>query len=292
LSQSHSLPDGPLERPEPAADLPVCEITAGKAERSLGIEELWAYRDVLFYLTRRDLFVRYKQTLIGASWAIIQPVMTMVIFTIFFGRLAKIPSDGVPYPVFSLAALVPWSFFADGVLKGSQSTVQQAEMIKKVYFPRLAMPLAPLLARLVDMGLAFAVLACVMFAYGIVPGWQIAFLPGFVLLAFITALGASLWLSALNVQFRDVGMAAPFLIQSWLFLTPIAYPSSMLEEPWRTFYAINPMAGVVEGFRWALLGTDTAPGAMILVSTATALIMLVSGIYYFRRTERTFADVI
>jgi lipopolysaccharide transport system permease protein len=165
-------------------------------------------------------------------------------------------------------------------------------MLTKVYFPRLAMPLAPLLARLVDMTLAFGVLACMMFAYGIVPGWHVVFLPAFVLLAFVTALGASLWLSALNVQFRDVGMAAPFLIQSWLFLTPIAYPSSMLEEPWRTVYAVNPMAGVVEGFRWALLGTDTAPGAMILVSTATATIMLVSGIYFFRRTERTFADVI
>ncbi len=292
MSKSHAM-DGDRSQPAvPVEELPACHIGAARTGRSLGLDELWAYRDVLYYLTRRDLVVRYKQTLIGASWAIIQPVMTMVIFTIFFGRLAKIPSDGLPYPIFSLAALVPWSFFADGVLKSSQSTVQQAEMIKKVYFPRLAMPLAPLLARLVDMALAFVVLVCMMVAYGIVPGWHIVFLPAFVLLAFMTALGASLWLSALNVQFRDVGMAAPFLIQSWLFLTPIAYPSSMLDEPWRTVYAINPMAGVVEGFRWALLGADTAPGAMILVSTATAAIMLLSGVYFFRRTERTFADII
>lgn len=277
---------------EEIAKLPVLRIDASRPGLSLGLSELWAYRDVLYYLTHRDLLVRYKQTLIGASWAIIQPVMTMVIFTIFFGKLAKIPSDGVPYPIFSMAALVPWSFFADGVLRGSQATVMHAEMIKKVYFPRLAMPLAPLLARLVDMALAFCVLLCMMVYYDINPGWNILWLPPLVVMAFVTSLGTALWLAALNVQFRDVRMAAPFMIQTWLFVTPIAYPSSMIDEKWHVLYALNPMAGVVEGFRWALLGTDTQPGMMILVSSAMAVLLLVSGTYYFRKVERTFADII
>jgi len=287
---SDTAPGGMTE--EEIAKLPVLSIDSEKRGLSLGLSELWAYRDVLYYLTHRDLLVRYKQTLIGASWAIIQPVMTMVIFTLFFGKLAKIPSDGVPYPIFSFAALVPWSFFADGVLRGSQATTMYAEMIKKVYFPRLAMPLAPLLARLIDMALAFAVLLCMMLYYDINPGWHVLWLPPLVILAFVTSLGTTLWLAALNVQFRDVRMAAPFMIQTWLFITPIAYPSSMLDAKWQVVYAMNPMAGVVEGFRWALLGTDTQPGAMILVSTAVAVLLLVSGAYYFRKVERTFADVV
>lgn len=267
-------------------------ISSSRHWADLGLGELWAYREVLLFLTWRDLLVRYKQTVIGATWAILQPVLTMVIFTIFFGRLAKIPSDGVPYPVFSLAALVPWSFFAEGVLRASESTVAQGNMIKKVYFPRLALPIAPLMARTVDLCLAFVVLLVVMAAFGITPTRNALWIPLLVVLAAATALGAAFWLSAMNVQFRDVRMAAPFLIQSWLFITPIAYPSSMLSEPWRTLYAINPMAGVVEGFRWALLGTDTQPGAMIGVSAVAASVLLVSGALYFRRMERSFADVV
>lgn len=259
---------------------------------SLGLRELWAYHEVLFFLMWRDILSRYKQTLMGFLWALLQPFLLMVVFTIFFGRLAKIPSDGLPYPLFSLAALVPWSFFADSMTRAAESTVGQANMIKKVYFPRLALPIAPVLARGVDLLIAFALLLAIMLGYGYVPGWGALWIPFFVLLAAATALGAGLWLAALNVQFRDVRMVAPFLVQLWLFLTPIAYPSSMLDQPWRTVYAINPMAGVVEGFRWALLGADTKPGGMIAVSAVAAVVLLGSGALFFRRTERTFADVV
>lgn len=259
---------------------------------SLGLGELWAYRDVLYFLTWRDILVRYKQTLIGASWAILRPFLAMVIFSIIFGRVAKIGSDGVPYPLFSFAALVPWALFSDGVLRGADSMVTEANMIKKVYFPRLAMPIAPTLAAAVDFALAFAVLLALMAYFGVAPTWNSLWIPGLLVLTVATSLGVAFWLAALNVQFRDVRHAVPFLVQTWLFLTPIVYPSSMLGEPWRTLYAINPMAGVVEGFRWALLGTDTQPGAMILVSSLVAVALLLSGAFYFRRMERTFADVV
>lgn len=267
-------------------------IEPSRGWADLGLRELWAYREVLLFLTWRDILVRYKQTVIGASWAILQPVLTMIVFTVFFGRLAKMPSDGVPYPLFSLAALVPWSFFADGVLRASDSTVAQANMIKKVYFPRLALPIAPLLARFIDFALAFGVLLALMLWYGKVPDWKALWILPLILLTAATALGAALWLAALNVQFRDVRMVAPFLIQIWLFVTPIAYPSSMLGEPWRTLYAVNPMAGVVEGFRWALLDTQTRPGPMLSVSVVGAALLLTSGALFFRRMERTFADIV
>ncbi|HET9905938.1 MAG TPA: ABC transporter permease [Anaerolineales bacterium] len=254
--------------------------------------ELWEYRELLFFFVWRDIKVRYKQTVLGAAWAIIQPFFTMVIFSLFFGRLASIPSDGLPYPIFSYAALVPWTFFATALTQASNSLVMSANMVKKIYFPRLTLPIATVLAGVVDFGLAFLVLMGMMFFYGRTPTINILWLPLFLLLALITSLGVSLWLSAMNVQFRDVHYTIPFLTQAWLFITPIAYPSSLLPEPWRTLYGLNPMAGVVEGFRWALLGTDTAPGPMTLVSAVVALVLFVGGAFYFRRMEQNFADVL
>jgi lipopolysaccharide transport system permease protein len=259
---------------------------------TLKLREIWEYRELLYFLIWRDIKVRYKQTALGATWAIIQPLMTMVVFSLFFGRLAKIPSDGVPYPIFSFAALVPWTFFANGLTASSNSIVGSSHLITKVYFPRLVAPLASVLPGVVDFALAFVILLGMMLFYGIVPGLAILWLPLFLLLALVTALGIGLWLSALNVEYRDVRFLVPFLTQIWLFATPIAYPSSLLPEPWRTIYGLNPMVGVVEGFRWALLGTNQAPGPMILVSTAAALLILVSGAFYFRRMERTFADIV
>jgi lipopolysaccharide transport system permease protein len=216
----------------------------------------------------------------------------MVVFSLFFGRLAKVPSDGIPYPIFSFAALVPWTFFANGLSQSSNSLVSSTNLITKVYFPRLIMPIASVLGGLVDFVLAFVVLLGIMLYYGILPSLHVLWLPLFVLLALVTSLGVGLWLSTLNVKYRDVRHVIPFLTQLWLFATPIAYPSSLLSEPWRTLYGLNPMAGVVEGFRWALLGTDTAPGPILIVSTLAAVGLLVGGVFYLRRMEETFADVI
>jgi lipopolysaccharide transport system permease protein len=236
--------------------------------------------------------VRYKQTALGAAWAVIQPVMTMVVFSLFFGKLGKIPSDKIPYPIFSFAALVPWTFFANGLTQASNSLVSSANLLKKVYFPRLTIPVATVLSGVVDFVLAFVVLLVMMLYYGIVPTANTLWLPLFLLLAVVTSLGVGMWLAALSVEYRDVRYVVPFLTQFWLFATPIAYPSSLLPEPWRTVYGLNPMAGVVEGFRWALLGTDTAPGPIVIASSSAALLILVSGSFYFRRMEKTFADVV
>ncbi|MEW5930330.1 MAG: ABC transporter permease [Gemmatimonadota bacterium] len=267
-------------------------IRASKGWSMPDLRELWRYRELLYFLVWRDVKVRYKQTALGAAWAILQPFATMVVFSLFFGRLAGIPSDGVPYPAFAYAALVPWTFFANGLTLATQSLVQGQNLLRKVYFPRLAVPLAAVLSGLVDFALAFAVLVGMLLFYGIAPGARVVWVPPMLLLALATSLGVGLWLSALNVRFRDVGYVLPFVVQFWLFATPVAYPSSLLEEPWRTLYGLNPMVGVVEGFRWALLGTDTAPGGALLVSAAAAAALLVSGALYFRRMERTFADVV
>lgn len=272
--------------------VPAFRIEPSKGWVSLQLRELWEYRELLYFLIWRDVKVRYKQTVLGAAWAIIQPFCTMVVFSLFFGRLANIPSDGIPYPIFSYAALVPWTFFANGLTKASTSVVLSATLIRKVYFPRLAVPISSVLGGVVDFALAFTVLIAMLLYYGMVPTVNMLWVPLFLLLALVTALGVALWLSSLHVQFRDVQHAIPFLTQLWLFLTPIAYPSSLLSEPWRTLYGINPMAGVVEGFRWALVGTATAPGPMIIISTLVALGLLVSGGLYFRRMEKTFADVV
>jgi lipopolysaccharide transport system permease protein len=278
--------------PPSSNDLLVTHIEPTKGWVSLKLGELWEYRELLYFFVWRDIKVRYKQTVLGASWAIIQPFFTMVVFSLFFGKLAKVPSDGLPYPIFSYAALVPWTFFAGSLAQASNTLVSNSRMIKKIYFPRLVMPISTVLAGVVDFVLAFLVLLGMMFFYGFVPTLNALWLPFFLMLALITSLGASFWLAAMNVQFRDVRYTIPFLIQVWLFATPIAYPSSLLSEPWRTLYGINPMAGVVEGFRWALLGTDTAPGLMIINSSIMALGLLVSGAFYFRRMEKTFGDII
>jgi len=273
-------------------DAPVIVIKPSRGWIALKLNELWEYRELLYFLIWRDIKVRYKQTVLGAAWAIIQPFFTMVVFSLFFGRLAKMPSDGIPYPIFAYAALVPWTFFAYGLSQSSNSLVGNANLIKKVYFPRLVVPISSVISGVFDFILAFVVLLGMMLYYGIFPTVSIVWLPFLLLLTFITSLGVGLWLSALNVQFRDVRYTVPFLTQFWLFATPIAYPSSLLSEPWRTLYGINPMVGVVEGFRWALLGTDTAPGPIIIVSTVVALVVFVGGAFWFRKMEKTFADVV
>ncbi|MBL8058807.1 MAG: ABC transporter permease [Anaerolineales bacterium] len=279
-------------RPAPPAELPTIRIAPSRGWPALRLGELWEYHELLYFLMWRDIKVRYKQTLLGAAWAILQPFLTMVVFSLVFGRLAKISSDGIPYPIFSYAALVPWTFFANGLQHASQGMVQHANMIKKVYFPRLAIPVAKVLAGVVDFALSFVVLIGMMLFYGIPPTLATLWVPAFLLLALVTALGAGLWLAAINVHYRDIGYTVPFLVQFWMYATPIVYPASLLPEPWRSLYGLNPMAGVIEGFRWALLGTDTAPGPIIYVSALVAVGLLVSGAYYFRRMEKTFADVV
>lgn len=271
---------------------PIITIAPSRGWVSLRVHELWEYRELLYFLVWRDIKVRYKQTVLGAAWAIIQPLMTMVVFSVFFGRLAKMPSDGVPYPIFAFAALVPWTFFAHGLSQASNSLVGSANLIKKVYFPRLVMPIAAVLSGLIDFLLAFMVLIGMMLFYGITPSGSVVAVLPLIVLTMLTSLGVALWLCALNVEFRDIRYVIPFLTQFWMFATPIAYPSSLLSEPWRTVYAINPMVGVVEGFRWALLGAGTAPGPMLIVSSLVACLLLISGAYYFRRMERTFADIV
>ena len=273
-------------------DIPVLLIRPSQGWASLKLQELWEYRDLLYFLTWRDIKVRYKQTVLGASWAIIQPLFTMVVFSLFFGKLAKIPSDGVPYPIFAFAALVPWTFFANGLSQSSNSLVGSSHLITKVYFPRLVIPISSVISGTLDFAISFLVLLGMIVFYGITPTGNMIWLPFLLLLAFVTALGVGMWLSAMNVQFRDVRYVVPFLTQIWLFATPIAYPSSLLSEPWRTIYGINPMVGVVEGFRWALIGTDTAPGPIIAVSSLVALALLAGGALYFRRMEKSFADIV
>ena len=272
--------------------MPTLRIAPSKGWVPLRLRELWEYRELLYFLVWRDVKVRYKQTALGASWAIIQPFLTMVVFSIFFGHLAKVPSDGIPYPIFSFAALVPWTFFANGLSQSSNSLVGSGTLISKVYFPRLIIPLASVFSGIVDFAIAFLVMLAMMLYYGLVPTLNVIWLPLFLLLALVTSLGVGLWLSALNVEYRDVRYVVPFITQFWLLATPIAYPSSLLNQPWRSLYGLNPMVGVVEGFRWALLRSNTAPGPIIAVSSAAALVILITGAFYFRRMEKTFADIV
>jgi lipopolysaccharide transport system permease protein len=258
---------------------------------AINFAELWQYRELLFFQALRDIKVRYKQTFLGAAWAILQPVLTMVVFSIFFGNLAGVPSDGVPYPVFAFCALVPWQLFAYALTHSSNSLVDSANVLTKVYFPRLILPLASVLAGLVDFVIACLALVGMMLYYSIVPGWAMLTLPLFTMLALAAALAVGLWLSALNVKYRDVRYTIPFLAQLWLFVTPVAYSSSLVPEKWQSIYGINPMAGVVDGFRWALLG-KTPPGPMLLVSVAATALLLLGGLFYFRRMEKTFADIV
>ncbi len=258
----------------------------------LDLMELWRYRELLCFLALRDITVRYKQTALGVAWAVIQPLFTMVVFTIFFGKLAKMPSDGLPYPLFTLVALLPWQLFAYALTQSSNSLVAEQRLITKVYFPRLIVPLASVLSGLADFAIAFVLVLGMMLCYTVPLSWNLLAVPLLVLFALATALAVGLWLSALNVQFRDVRYTLPFLTQFWMFLTPVAYPSSLVPVAYRPLYGLNPMAGVVEGFRWALLGQGEPPTNLIFVSVATVLVLLLGGMYYFRRLERTFADLV
>ena len=259
---------------------------------SLGLHSVWEHRELLYFLTWRDIKVRYKQTVLGIAWAVLQPFLLMVVFSVFFGRLAKVPSDGFPYPLFTFCGLLPWQLFAHALTEASNSLVANERLITKIYFPRLIIPLSAALSGLVDFVFAFFVLLGMMFYYGIVPSAALWALPFFILLAMTTALGVGFWLSALNVEYRDVRYTIPFITQLWLFISPVAYPSSLVPEPWRLVYGLNPMAGVIEGFRWALLGKTEAPGPVLAVSILVVLALLVGGLYYFRRMEKSFADVV
>ena len=270
--------------------VPVFIIRPSKGLVALNLRELWQYRELLYILIWRDIKVRYKQTAIGAAWAVIQPFLTMVVFSLIFGRLAKIPSEGLPYPIFAYSALLPWQFFAKALTEASTSLVVNERVITKVYFPRLLVPTAVVLAGLLDFGIAFLILLGMMVFYGITPSWFILFVPLFLLLAIITALGVSFWLSALDVEYRDVRYTLPFLTQLWFFATPVVYPSTIVPPSWRALYGLNPMVGVIEGFRWALLGSAPPDPRMLLVSSLLASLLFMSGLIYFRRMERTLAD--
>lgn len=280
------------------ASVPASEkITQVRPKRgwiSIDWQELWHFRELFVTLTIRDLQVRYKQTIVGAAWAIIQPVLTMLVFSVFFGRLAKIPTDGdLPYPIFSYAALVPWQFFAGSLTFSANSIISNANMITKIYFPRIIVPVSSALSHLVDFGLAFVVFLLMMPLFGVLPTGKVIFLPFFLLLLLLTALGMGFWLSALNVKFRDVRYVIPFLVQFLLFVSPVVYPTSLIEnEGFRTFYSLNPLVAVVNGFRWALLDTDALSAAGVALGTVTALLLFVSGLWYFNQMERSFADIV
>ena len=273
------------------ASVPVTTIRPLRGWIPINLSELWVYRELFYFLTWREIKVRYKQTMLGAAWAIIKPLLMMVVFTLFFGNLMKVPSQGIPYPIFSYAALLPWTMFAESITKSSNSLVQDRNLVQKVYFPRLVMPLASILSTLVDFAIAFIILIGMMFYFGYPPTIQMLWLPAFIILAMMAALGVGLWLSAINVQYRDVRYTTPFLVQLWLFASPVIYSSTLLPERFQAIYGLNPMAGVIEGFRWALLSTEP-PGSLITVSVIIVILLLISGAFYFRRMEKTFADVI
>jgi len=278
---------GHLQEPEP----PTLIIRPPRKWVPVDLHELWNYRELLASFTMRDIKIRYKQTALGFAWAIIQPLFMMLIFTIIFGGFAKIPSDGVPYPLFSFAALLPWMLFSEGLTRSTMSMVANSNIMTKVYFPRLIMPISGILSPLVDFAVSIAILIVMMAYYGFVPTWNVVFLPLFIILALATSLGVGLWLSALNVKYRDFQYTVPFLIQIWMYASPVVYPASMLPKAIQPLYGLNPMAGVIEGFRWALLGTEV-PGSMIFVSVAVVAVLLVSGMFYFRRMEQYYADIV
>ena len=258
----------------------------------MGFEELWDFRELLYYLVWRSIKVRYKQTFLGASWAVLQPLLTMLVLSVFLGRFARVPSDGVPYPLFAYAGLVTWSYFTSALSQATQSIVEQQAMITRVYFPRILLPISGVLAATIDMLLTLPMLIALMAFYRVAPSQAVWTLPVFLLLSSLAALGIGLWLSALNVRYRDVRYAIPFLIQLWFLATPVMYPSSVMPERWRVLYGVNPVAGIVEGFRWGLIGGSAPPGRMVFVSIATILAALAAGFHYFRRMEATFADVV
>jgi len=270
---------------------PITIIRPPKGWIPINIRELWAYRELLYFFTWRDLKVRYRQTVVGFAWAVIQPLFMMVVFSLFFGTLAKIPSEGIPYPLFSYAALLPWTLFSSSMTQSSGSLIKDANLLQKVYFPRLLTPLAATLSPLVDFVIAFIILLGLMFYYGYTPGIRILALPVFIGLELILALGVGLWLSALSVKYRDIPYVVPFLIQLGLFVSPVVYSSNLLPQRFQAIYGLNPMAGVIEGFRWALLVTER-PSNLFFASVGIALLIFVTGAFYFRRRERSFADVV
>lgn len=282
----------PAAHPVEHDDIPILRIRPSRGWAALNLRDLWHYRELIALLTWRDIQVRYKQTALGVAWVVMQPLLTTLVFTVIFGNLARLPSENLPYAVFALAALVPWNFFAAAFGKGSTSLVGSANLISKVYFPRLVIPIASILAGLVDLAIALLVLLALTVYYQIVPTLAIVTLPLFLLLALAAALGVSLWLSALNVQYRDVAFVAPFFTQLWFYATPIVYSVSLVPERWRVWLGLNPMASVAEGFRWAVLGKAPPSSAMLLLSVAVTGVILISGAFVFRRMERTFADVV
>lgn len=285
-----------LARGDDMTSSPTVVIQPTRGWASLQLRAVWQYRELLYFLVWRDLKVRYKQTALGVAWIALQPLLSTVVFTLLFGGLLKVPSDGAPYALFALAALVPWQYFAGSLTRSSTSLVSSANLITKVYFPRLVIPISGVLSGLVDFAVTFVILAVLMVIYGVAPTWAALLLPAFLLLALVTALGFGMWLSALNVQYRDVNYLVPFLVQIWMYATPVVYGSTLIPERFRFLLALNPMTGVVEGFRWALLGRRLAsahvPGPLFIVSSAIALLVLISGAVFFRRTERAFADII
>jgi homopolymeric O-antigen transport system permease protein len=258
----------------------------------IDLRAIWEYRELLYFLVWRDLKVRYRQTIIGIGWVVLQPVMTMVVFTAVFGNFAKVPSDGVPYPIFAYSALLPWNLFAASLTRGSNSVVGNAQLISKIYFPRLLLPLSGVLSPIVDFAISFVIFIAMMIWFQTAPTWGVLALPLLLVLVLLTALAVGLWLSALNVRYRDVGYAIPFVVQLWLFASPVAYPVSLVPEKWRLLYSLNPMAGVIEGFRWALLGKQSPDFGVIIMSLLMVVALLIPGVIFFKHTERTFADIV
>jgi len=271
---------------------PVLRISPPRGWLDLDFQELWAARELLYFFVWRDVKIRYKQTAIGAAWAVLQPFLTMLVFSLFFGTLAKIPSHGLPYPIFYYSALLPWMYFAAALQNATNVVVEQQRVITKVYFPRLVLPLSSVVAGLLDFAISFLVFLGMMVYYRIAPSPAILLFPCFLLLAVLTALGVGLWLSALNAIYRDVRYVLPFLVQFWLFASPVAYPSSLVPERWRWLYGLNPMAGVIEGFRWALTGKGQPPTGLLAVSAFTVLVLAAGGLAYFKKMEGTIADVV
>ena len=275
----------PLEKPSVI-------IKPTKGLFQLDLENIWKYRELLYFLVWKDVLIRYKQTVIGVCWAVLQPLITMIIFTVIFGRLVHIPSDGVPYPVFAFAALLPWNYFSQALSRSGTSLVGNSNLITKIYFPRLLIPLSSSISPVIDLFFSFLILLVLMPMYGIVPTWGLLLLPVFVLLSLMTALAVGLWLTTLNVKYRDVGHVIPFLIQIWMYASPVVYPLSVVPETWRPLYSLNPMVGVIEGFRWAITGSSRPDIMAIVISFAVVSLLLAGGLIYFKKMEQTFADII
>ena len=276
--------------------VPITYLKPPKGLAALNLRDLWEYRELMYFLTWRDVKVRYKQTLLGFTSVILQPLINMVVFTILFGELLKVPTGGIPYPIFSFAALLPWTYFATSLTRSSTTLVGSANLISKVYFPRMVIPISGVISGFIDFGISFIILIVMMLIYKIIPTWNLLLLPFLLILAMLTALGFGLWLSALNVRFRDINHLVPFIIEIWKYATPVIYGSTLIPEKFRFILGLNPLTGVVEGFRWAILGGKYVetfnPGPLFAISIVIAVVVLISGIIFFRNTERTFADII